>query len=124
MSIPSSKTSTPTNFIGDLTGLDFPEAPEWTVAFGFLYEHEFGFFFGADAKYTDDFLAAFGSPPQDRLDDYFIANAQLGYRYKGAALTVFAENLFDEEYLTNNDNDFAGSIGPGRFVGAALDLKF
>lgn len=113
-----------TNFIGDLTGLDFPEAPEWTVAFGFLYEHESGFFFGADAKYTDDFLAAFGSPPQDRLDDYFIANAQLGYRYKGAALTVFAENLFDEEYLTNNDNDFAGSIGPGRFVGAALDLKF
>jgi iron complex outermembrane recepter protein len=113
-----------TNFIGDLTGLDFPEAPEWTVAFGFMYEHQSGLFFGADAKYTDDFLSAFGAPPQDRLDDYFIANAQLGYRYKGAALTVFAENLFDEEYLTNNDDDFAGSIGAGRFVGAALELHF
>ena len=112
------------SFTGDLTGLDFPDAPEWTVAFGFLYEHESGLFFGADAKYTDDFLAGIGSPPQDRLDDYFIANAQLGYRYKGATLTVFAENIFDEEYLTFNDNDIAGTLGPGRFVGAALDLKF
>ncbi len=112
------------SYIGDLTGLDFPEAPEWSIAFGFLYEHQSGFFFGADAKYTDDFLSAFGSPPQDRLDDYFIANAQAGYRYKGASLTVFAENLFDEEYLTNNDNDYAGSIGAGRFVGAAIELHF
>ncbi len=78
-----------TNFIGDLTGLDFPEAPEWSVAFGFLYEHESGYFFGADAKYTDDFLAAFGAPPQDRLDDFFIVNAQLGFRYKGFAVTLF-----------------------------------
>ena len=112
------------SFIGDLSGLDFPEAPEWSVAFGFLYEHDSGLFFGADAKYTDDFLSAFGSPPQDRLDDYFIANAQVGYRYKGATLTVFGENLFDEDYFTNRDGDVAGSIGLGRFVGAAVDLKF
>ena len=37
---------------------------------------------------------------------------------------MFAENIFDEEYLTFNDNDIAGTLGQGRFVGAALDLKF
>jgi outer membrane receptor protein involved in Fe transport len=58
------------------------------------------------------------------MDDYFIANAQAGYRYEGVTFTVFAENIFDERYLTYNDNDIAGTLGNGRFVGAALEMRF
>jgi len=109
---------------GDLTGLAFPEAPQWSVAAGAFYQHDSGFFAGVDAKFTDDYLARFGQEPQDELDGYIIANAQIGYRYEWLTLKVFAENIFDEEYFVYNDNDIAATVGQGRFVGVALNVKF
>jgi len=109
--------------LGNLSGLPFPEAPEWSVAFGALYEHRSGFFIGADAKYTDDFLARIGTAPQEMLSGYFIANLQLGYRYENLTATVFAENLFDERYFVFNDNDIAATLGLSRFVGVKLNVR-
>lgn len=110
--------------VGDLTGLPFPEAPEWSIAAGVAYEHSSGFFVGLDAKYTDQFLARIGTDPQEMMDSYIVANAQVGFRYESLTLTVFAENVLDEEYFVYNDNDIAASVGSGRFVGASLDVKF
>ncbi len=110
--------------LGDLSGLPFPEAPDWSVAGGAMYEDSSGFFVGVDAKYTGEFLARIGQAPQEDLDGYLIANAQAGYRYEGMRLTVFVENAFDEEYFLFNDNDIAATLGPRRFIGVALDLKF
>jgi outer membrane receptor protein involved in Fe transport len=110
--------------LGDLSGLSFPEAPQWSVAGGALYEHRSGFFVGVDAKYTGEFLARLGEAPQEELDDFTVVNAQLGYRQDGVTLTLFVENAFDEEYFLFNDNDVAATLGPRRFVGVALDLKF
>lgn len=109
---------------GDLSGLPFPEAPEWSIAAGALYEHSSGFFFGADAKYTDDFLARIGSAPQETLNGYLIANAQIGYRYENWTATLFAENIFDKEYFLYNDNDIAATLGMPRFVGVKLKATF
>ncbi|KZD04116.1 hypothetical protein AUP43_03150 [Oceanibaculum pacificum] len=109
---------------GNLSGLPFPEAPEWSVALGALYEHRSGFFIGADAKYTDDFMARLGSAPQDTLSSYVTANAQVGYRYENWTATLFAENIFDKEYFLYNDNDIAATVGMPRFVGVKLNMKF
>ena len=109
---------------GDLSGLSFPEAPRWSVAAGALYEHSSGFFFGADAKYTSRFQARIGQAPQEKLDGYIIANAQLGFRYDWLTVKLFAENVLDETYFVFNDNDIAATLGQGRVVGVAFDMKF
>ena len=112
---------------GDLSGLSFPEAPKWNIAAGAFYEHESGFFAGADAELTGDYQARIGflPPAKEIIDGYIIANAQLGYRYKEwLTVKIFAENVFDEEYFVYNDNDLAATVGLGRFVGVAMDVKF
>ncbi len=58
------------------------------------------------------------------MDDFVIANAQVGYQYKGARLMVFVENLFDKRYFVYNDNDIAATVGAGRFVGGSVEMKF
>ncbi|MCG8544916.1 MAG: TonB-dependent receptor, partial [Alphaproteobacteria bacterium] len=110
--------------VGDFSGESFPQAPEWTVALGGFYQHPSGFFFGADAEYTDSFNARIGQPPQDRLTGFIIVNAQTGYRYKQFKAAVFVENLFDKEYYLFADNDIASTLGRGRFVGGTISAQF
>ena len=110
--------------VEDLSGEPFPEAPKWNVAAGAFFEHPSGFFFGADVEYTDDFRARIGTPPQDNVEGFFLANAQAGFRYENFTATVFAENIFDKEYFVFEDNDVASTLGRGRFVGVSLDVAF
>ena len=114
--------------LGDLTGFPFPEAPEWNVALGGRYENEAGFYVGADAKYIDEYLARFGSPPQETLDSYWVANAQLGWRSSHWDLSLFAENLLDEEYYVYNDRsaagDIAATLGFPRRIGISATYQF
>ena len=109
--------------LGDLSGLPFPEAPEWNVAFGAQYVSDLGFFAGFDAKYIDEALARFGQPPQEFLDGYFVANAQFGYKGENFAAMIFAENLFDERYFTFTDNDIAATLGPRQFIGVRVTVN-
>lgn len=112
---------------GDLSGEAFPEAPKWTVGFGSRYEFENGIHIGADAKYTSDYTARFGVAPLDDIDSRFIVNSQVGYRMEHWEVTVFAENLFDERYLTVVDHDATpvyAQLGPRRSFGVNLKAKF
>lgn len=108
---------------GDLSGLPFPEAPKWSIAFGANYKMQSGWFAGFDAKYTDDFLARFGQDPQEFVDGYFVVNAQAGYETDNVAVRFYAENLFDNSYFVYNDNDIAATLGPRRVVGVRATLK-
>ncbi|MCG8694079.1 MAG: TonB-dependent receptor [Minwuiales bacterium] len=110
--------------VGDLSGNAFPEAPRWNVAAGTFYRHPLGLFFGVDAEYTDDFRARIGQPPQDTLDDFFLANAQVGFEYGSLRAALFVENLFDKEYFVFEDNDIASTLGNGRLIGFSLEASF
>ncbi len=115
--------------LGDLSGMPFPEAPEWNLAIGGFYEHKSGFFAGADAKYVSEYLSRLDFAPHEYVDGYWVANAQLGYQTGGLRLTLFAENLFDEEYFVYESKDATGqsvaaSLGAGRVVGVTASLKF
>lgn len=112
---------------GDLSGEAFPEAPKWTVGFGSRYEFENGIHIGADAKYTADYTARFGVAPLDDIDSRFIVNSQVGYRMEHWEITAFAENLFDERYITIVDRDATpvyAQLGPRRSFGVNLKAKF
>ncbi len=114
--------------VGDLSGFPFPESPEWNLAIGGRYEFGAGFYLGADAKYLDDYLARIGSPPQDYLDSYWIANAQAGWRSDKWEVSVFAENLFDEDYFVYNDSnaegDIAATLGEPQRIGVSATYHF
>ena len=109
---------------GDLSGQAFPQAPKWTVAAGTFYQHPSGLFLGADVEYTDGFNARIGTPPQDRLPGFFLANAQVGFRYEDYKASLFATNLLDRTYSTFTDNEIASTLGRGRFVGLSIGAAF
>lgn len=112
---------------GNLAGQPFPEAPEWTIGLGGHYEFGNGFYLGADAKYTADYIADFGVSPTDSVDAYTLVNAQAGYRQGNWEIMAFAQNLFDERYYTFVDHDAApvyAQIGAGRTVGVTMKLRF
>ena len=108
--------------VGDLSGQAFPEAPQWNVAAGALYQHTSGVFLGVDFEYTDDFRARIGTPPQDTLSNFFLTNVQLGYRSSHMILKLFVENAADRRYFLFADNDIASTLGKERLIGASLTL--
>lgn len=109
---------------GNLSGLPFPEAPEWSLGLGARYTFDNGVYVGADAKYTSSYLARLGSLPHDYLDSRWIVNLQAGYKTERWELNAFAQNLLDEEYFVYNDNDVAATLGERRNVGLNLKVKF
>lgn len=109
---------------GNLSGLPFPEAPEWSLGLGARYTFDNGVYVGADAKYTSSYLARLGSLPHDYLDSRWIVNMQAGYKTERWEVNVFAQNLLDEEYFVYNDNDIAATLGERRSVGLNLKVKF
>lgn len=109
---------------GNLSGLPFPEAPEWTVALGGRYTFDNDVYVGADAKYTSSYLARLGSLPHDYLDNRWIVNVQAGYKTERWEVNAFAQNLLDEEYFVYNDNNIAATLGERRSFGMNLKVKF
>ncbi|TRA97367.1 TonB-dependent receptor [Rhizobium rhizogenes] len=109
---------------GNLSGLPFPEAPEWSLGLGARYTFDNGVYVGADAKYTSSYLARLGTLPHDYLDSRWIVNLQAGYKTERWELNAFAQNLLDEEYFVYNDNDVAATLGERRSVGLNLKVKF
>jgi len=125
---------TKTNFddfdstVGNFDGFPFPESPEWTVSFGADYEHTSGIFVGADARRVSSYLARdIQNAPVDRVGDYFVANARIGYRAENWSLTLFSDNVFNEEYFTYKDVsgnfDCCGTLGPRRVTGLTLRVE-
>lgn len=113
-----------------LNGVSFPSAPNATISVGADWRGLNGWFAGGVVQYVGSQLAplqnavAPGALP--RLSDYVTVDVQAGYAFRnGAAVTVYANNLFDEEYFTslNFAGDF-GSLGTGREVGVRLDWDF
>ncbi|BCH30732.1 TonB-dependent receptor [Mesorhizobium sp. L-8-10] len=105
--------------LGDQSGEAFPEAPEWTFAFGGRYEFENGAFVGGDAKYTSDYNSRFGTAGMYKIDSRFIVNAQAGFKKDNWEITAFVDNLTDEKYFTIVDPD-----APLPFAQAGLRRSF
>lgn len=114
-----------TPYLGDLAGMPFPEAPEWSFAVGGTYIFDNGVYIGGDLKYVSSSMARLSfTPPLDFLEPRTIVNLQAGYRTDSWEINVYAENLLDERYFTYYDNDAYGTIGEGRRIGLNVKAKF
>ena len=83
-----------------LAGNEFPYAPRLTISVGADYFFPNGFFVSADANYNSKSFNDVNNTPADELDSRWLANLRAGYEAENWRITAFAENLFDEDYLT------------------------
>ncbi|MDG9925057.1 MULTISPECIES: TonB-dependent receptor [unclassified Pseudomonas] len=113
----------------DLAGEAFPQAPEWTAALGADYQHHSGWFVGGDLKYTGSTTSRslLEGAEKDGLPVYTLLNLRTGYAGDQWRLTLWANNVTDEEYYLYRYDEpgsqFA-SVGRERVIGTTLDLTY
>lgn len=117
----------------DFTGNKYPEAPSFTFAAGALYRSAQGWFLGANVRHIDGHYStgAINNSPTRFVDSYTVVDARAGWQWENYTLTLFAKNLFDEEYLTaverTDDPPLSpayGMAGDERQIGLTLRAEF
>ena len=104
----------------DHSGNEYPEAPAFTLSAGAMYRSPTGWFAGANVRYVDDYYSSsnVANVSTGYIDAYTIVDAQVGWEWENYTLTLFAKNLFDEEYLTAVNEVDGGVISPAYgFIG-------
>ncbi|AEG50155.1 TonB-dependent receptor [Sphingobium chlorophenolicum L-1] len=112
--------------ITDLSGLEFPYAPRWTLAGGANMRFGGGFNANVNASYRSAVYTDVAIPQADnRVSPRTLVNARVGYETRHWSLSLFANNLFDEKYdqYLNSFTNFA-VIGAPRSVGVILEAGF
>lgn len=110
---------------GDFTGNDVPFSPDFTLAASIEYNSGEGIFgrFGItgvgetayDEANTDLFTQ----------DSYALIDAEIGYQTRGFSISVFGENIADEDYYSNIITDiFAGVPGTPQTFGLKGSYRF
>ncbi|MEM1261765.1 MAG: TonB-dependent receptor [Pseudomonadota bacterium] len=101
----------------DLNGNEFAAAPPWTAGFGGRYTTDAGFFVNLRARYADEAFTFVQNTPNVTNDAYVVVDTLIGYEHDSFTVEVFANNLLDENYITQNTFENARDIAVGR-VGA------
>lgn len=114
----------------DLSGSEFPQAPQLNGAIGVQYENQQGFFTAVDVLYTDDTLSRslLEGIAADTLPSYTLINLQTGYRINDTwTVTAWADNLFDKDYFLYRYNDPGfqlASVGSERQFGLMIQANY
>lgn len=112
----------------DYAGQSFPAAPEQTLVLGYLWGGDTGWFSLGNVKYTSSFNSRIesGVPVPIELDPYTTVDLSGGYTFENQArLTLYATNLFDQEYYTYEYGpDTLATLGDRREIGVRLSYTF
>lgn len=118
--------------LANLVGRAQAHAPDYTLAFGGSYENPRGFFARVDVSARDAFY--FDVAHDQRSASYELVNARIGYRVDEWSATIWARNLFDEEYAVrgfyfgNEPPDFPDALytrlGDPRQLGVTFEKRF
>ncbi|MBA15464.1 MAG: TonB-dependent receptor [Sphingomonas sp.] len=112
--------------VTDLSGLEFPYAPRWTLSGGANVRFAGGFNANVNASYRSPVMTDVAIPQTDgRVGARTLVNARIGYAADHWSLSLFANNLFNEKY-DQYVNAFTGFaiIGAPRSIGVALEAGF
>lgn len=111
--------------VTDLSGLEFPYAPHWTLAAGLNVRFADGFAWNINGSYRSDVFGDVSKPQENmRLDARTLVNTKLAYAYENWMVAIFANNLFDEKYT---QYEYAAAnqalLGQQRVVGVMLEAR-
>ena len=105
-------------------------APEWTFGLGGTYTQQLGpgeIVLHAKWNYVSEQETDTYNDPISQIPSQNFINASVGYEWSNFRLTVFGQNLTDEQVETAGfliPFFGGGNVGPGRHVGAELELVF
>jgi iron complex outermembrane receptor protein len=108
-----------------VNGKHVPFIPEFTLRTGVTID--FGQGFSGNASYAAVGRSYFDERNTSAFSQkyYGIVNAQLRYRFERCAVTLYGQNLFEEEYYQFiNPEIFAGSPGAPRRFGVQLSFEY
>ena len=110
----------------DLSGSEFAYAPRWTVAVGGNYRWANGLALNLNASYRSDMYSATGvTQDQVRIDERTLVNGKFGYNADHWSLSVFANNIFDKNYIQYEQANLNRAVyGAPRVVGAILETRW
>ncbi len=106
----------------DLTGNEFNNAPEVTASTGVIYDVLPSLTVQADITYEDE---SFNDPENESENDSrTLVNSRITYRHSNAIqVSLVARNIFDQEYLTRNDQFNRGDVIVGQPRSVLLQLQ-
>ncbi len=100
-----------------------PNAPEWTVSAGCIYAHSSGLFVEADVTSRPETRAEIDNDPLVVNDARTLVNARVGWTFRTTEVSLYARNLFDEEYLSyRNAPVLFYVLGDPREVGMTVSV--
>ncbi|MEM6773784.1 MAG: TonB-dependent receptor [Pseudomonadota bacterium] len=107
----------------NLSGNAFNRAPEVSASAGFAYEHASGLFVSANLAYTSGQFSDVENFEVEESDDYVLVNARAGYRLDGFELSLYANNLLDEQVVlaqnlaaVNTNSGVVTAVANPRFI--------
>ncbi len=104
----------------DYSGNRFPAVPEWTASIGVTKRWTQGLILSADATYQDERYQSIKNT--QKLDSRTIVNSRIGYEFDNFAVSLFARNIFDDEYVTDiQSRTDAVKVGEPRVIGIQLN---
>ena len=109
-----------------IEGNALPRSPKLSGDFGFAYTHPRGIEASFDARYSSSYYSDVLSDPLGRTDPYWIANAQLAYRFSHTRVFGYVSNVFDDHdalLIFPGLVDAANIIRP-RTYGVGVQLSF
>ena len=109
----------------DYSGNYLTYAPKYTFNLGLQYRIPQGIFGRIDLLGTGPFYG--DAANKARQEGYEIVNLRLGYEWKSLEVSLWGENIFDQEYLTfiaPFSNSIIGYDGTPRCVGMTVAYRF
>ncbi|KJY78324.1 TonB-dependent receptor domain-containing protein [Vibrio nigripulchritudo] len=105
---------------------ELPRAPKLSGSIGALYTFADGFEFSANANYSGSYFSERTNDSKQKVDAYWVTNAQLAYVFDSGRVAMFVQNAFDsdaETFYTHNQLDAPLTLRP-RQIGASVELNF
>ncbi|MGQ7958686.1 TonB-dependent receptor [Pseudomonas sp. SP16.1] len=114
----------------DLSGREFVFAPKKMANVGVNYTFDSGLMIGGDVVYQGNSISNFDVngarevTGERRNDSVTLVNLNAEYPIGDLTLSGYVRNLFDEEYITNNQSDSLVDVGAPMTLGVAARYDF
>lgn len=82
----------------DNSGNDISNSPAYTYNFRIDYRPVHGFFAGMEVVGSDDYFESNSLNNREKRDAKTVVNGAVGFRWENWTLSIWAKNLFDEDY--------------------------
>lgn len=118
--------TTDVGVVTDLSGLEFIYAPRWTMAAGVNVRLDEGLSFNLNGNRRTSVFTDVGRPQEQwRVGARTVVNAKIGYQTERFGISVFANNLLDEEYMQYRlAADDVAILGDPQVFGVILEGRF